>query len=272
MRARGSALDPAVGGARSLVLAALLVACGTPDAKTDGGSQEVEQTKVVRDHEGMSEADKIHKLIDVVAKGDAKFVHDDEVHDGVAEAALLEHRVARMSVSTARQFVEVLGAPHKGKGGEVQVRMANGTTLPAKEWYLARLEEIEGVPTSVRSAQQRAGDLPVTLGILDALTIIERSNETFVAPARTLPNGKTKGKRKEYDSSEFAEMLRKKWEFLGADVRDLDSFIAEIASDAFSTMEPYRVKHDDGTEEEFESWLRAQLETRRQALSKGGAP
>ncbi|MFO0636082.1 MAG: DUF5329 family protein [Nannocystaceae bacterium] len=94
----------------------------------------------------------------------------------------------------------------------------------------------------------------------------------FVAPPRKLPTGKTQGKRKEYSSAEFAEMLRKKWEFLGADVRDLETFIQEIASDAFSSMEPYRVVHLDGSEEEFRGWLLAQLDARRQALAKGGAP
>jgi len=167
----------------------------------------------------------------------------------------------------------VLGAPKKGKDSEVRVRLTDGSVLPAKDWYLARLAEIEGTSTSKRSAPRPSdSNLPVTLGILDALTIVERSNERFVAPPRTLPNGKTKGKRKEYDSSEFAEMLRKKWEFLGADVRDLDGFIEEIASDAFSSMEPYRVLHEDGSEEEFRGWLLAQLDARRQALAKGGAP
>jgi hypothetical protein len=254
-------------------LALLSLACGTPNpSEVDTSEQQVEPQRVVRDHDGTSEADKIHKLIEGVRGCDATFVRPDGSHDGKTEAALLDHRVSRMSVSTARQFVDVLGAPRQGKGSEVKVRLADGTELPAKEWYLARLEEIEGVPTSSRMAQQRSSNLPVTLGILDALTIVERSNLRFVAPARTLPNGKTKGKRKEYDSSEFAEMLRKKWEFLGADVRDLDAFIEEIASDAFSTMEPYRVLHEDGTEEEFRGWLLGQLDARRQALGKGGAP
>lgn len=248
----------------------LLVGCGTPNPKIRD-KEEVEPFAVSRTNEDLSEADKIRKLIELVRGSDVAFVHAEGTHDGSAEADALERRVARMSVSTARQFVDVLGAPKKGKGSEVRVRLVDGSVLPAKDWYLARLEEIEGVTADSRRTKKIADpSLPVTLGILDALTIVERSNETFVAPARTLPNGKTKGKRKEYDSTEFAEMLRKKWEFLGADVRDLDSFIDEIASDAFSTMEPYRVKHDDGTEEEFRGWLLAQLDARRAALAKGG--
>jgi Family of unknown function (DUF5329) len=253
-------------------LAWLPIACGTPNPKMLDQEQ-FGQVEVVREHDDLSEADKIRKLIEVVRISDAAFVHDDETRDGATEATHLEHRVSRMSVATARQFVDVLGGPRKGKDSGTSVRQADGSVLPAKDWYLARLEEIEGVPASSRRALAVAsGNLPVTLGILDALTVVERSNERFVAPARTLPNGKTKGKRKEYDSSEFAEMLRKKWEFLGADVRDLDAFIEEIATDAFSSMEPYRVLHEDGTEEEFRGWLLAQLDARRQALTKGGAP
>ncbi len=253
-------------------LVLLPLACGTPNPPILAQEQ-IEQAPSERSHEELSEADKIRKVIEAVRGSDAAFVHPEETRSGPVEAEHLERRVARMSVSTVRQFVDVLGAPKKGKGSEVRVRLADGSMLPAKDWYLARLEEIEGTSPSKRNAPRPSdANLPVTLGILDALTIVERSNERFVAPPRTLPNGKTKGKRKEYDSSEFAEMLRKKWEFLGADVRDLDGFIEEIASDAFSSMEPYRVLHEDGSEEEFRGWLLAQLDARRQALAKGGAP
>ena len=65
-------------------------------------------------------------------------------------------------------------------------------------------------------------------------------------------------------------MLRKKWEFLGADIHDLDTFIEEIASDSFATMEPYLVVHADGTEEPFRAWLEATL-AQREVLAAGGA-
>ena len=134
-----------------------------------------------------------------------------------------------------------------------------------------RLDEIEGT-TGKPTRKDASGNKPTSIGILDALTIVERSGKRFVAPPRQLPNGKVKGKRKEYSSNEFAEMLRKKWEFLGADVRDLDTFIEEIATDSFSSMSPYRVIHEDGSEEEFRTWLKAQLDLRRQAMAKGGMP
>src|SRR5262249_13813192 len=146
----------------------LLVGCGTPNPKIRD-SEEVEPFAVSRTNEDLSEADKIRKLIEVVRTCDAAFVHPEGTHDGTAEADSLECRVARMSISTARQFVDVLGAPKKGKGSEVRVRLVDGSVLPAKDWYLARLEEIEGVPAASRRTKKIAdASLPVTLGILDA--------------------------------------------------------------------------------------------------------
>lgn len=252
--------------------AGLVLACGSPNPKVKP-SDNIEAIVPERQHDDLSEADKIRLLIEKVRASDATFVLGDVELDGKAAAAELEHRVPRMAVATARQFVENITRATKDKGPTPRVRLADGTVLDGRDWYIARVEEIEGVARPIRSAKtDREAHVPATVGILDALTIVERSNKRFVAPARTLPNGKTKGKRKEYDAAEFAEMLRKKWEFLGADVRDLDTFIGEIASDAFSSMEPYRVIHEDGSEEEFRGWLLAQLENRRVQIAKGGAP
>jgi hypothetical protein len=250
----------------------LVVACGSPNPRVIQ-SEDIQATVPERQHDDLSEADKIHLLIDKVRASDATFVLGEAELDGKAAAAELEHRVPRMAVATVRQFVENITRAAKDNAPTPRVRLADGTVLDGRDWYIARVEEIEGVARPARSAKvDRDANVPATVGILDALTIIERSNKRFVAPARTLPNGKTKGKRKEYDAAEFSEMLRKKWEFLGADVRDLDTFIGEIASDAFSSMAPYRVVHEDGSEEEFRGWLTAQLDARRAQIAKGGAP
>jgi hypothetical protein len=264
--ARLAAMVPAT------LAASLVVACGSPNPRVIQ-SEDIQATVPERQHDDLSEADKIHLLIDKVRGSDATFVLGDAELDGKAAAAELDHRVPRMAVATVRQFVENITRAAKDNGPTPRVRLADGTVLDGRDWYIARVEEIEGVARPARSAKvDRDAHVPATVGILDALTIVERSNKRFVAPARTLPNGKTKGKRKEYDAAEFAEMLRKKWEFLGADVRDLDTFIGEIASDAFSSMAPYRVIHEDGSEEEFRGWLTAQLDARRAQISKGGAP
>jgi hypothetical protein len=96
----------------------------------------------------------------------------------------------------------------------------------------------------------------------DALLIVEQSGLQFVA---TRP----KNKEKVYDAHKFADMLRTKWDWLGADIDDLDHFIDEIASDAFATFEPYRVRHPDGREQEFRAWLRERLKERRASLAAG---
>ena len=248
------------------------VGCGSPNPRVLA-QDEVALTLPDRQHEELSEADKIRRLIDDVRASDAKFLFGELELDGTAAAIDLEHRVPRMNVATVRQFVETLTLTPKDTALATRVRLRDGTVLDGRDWYLARVEEIEGVSRTARPPKVRIDpNAPVILGILDALTIVERSNKRFVAPARRLPNGKTKGKRKEYDASEFAEMLRKKWEFLGADVRDLETFIGEIASDAFSSMEPYRVIHEDNSEEEFRGWLLGQLDARRAVMAKGGAP
>lgn len=258
-------------GRRAHALAWLLaLGCGSPNARVLEQDQ-VPAVVAPRPAGDLSEADKIHTLVQRVAAADVTFVRGETVTPAAQVAAELEHRAARLSVPTARQFVDAIAGNDRGKAEPLRVRLADGTVLEAKDWYLGQLAALEGsAPHS--SARKHDPNAPVTLGILDALLIVERSNLRFVAPPRKLSSGKTRGKRKEYSSAEFAEMLRKKWEFLGADVRDLETFIQEIASDAFSSMEPYRVVHLDGSEEEFRGWLLAQLDARRQALAKGGAP
>jgi hypothetical protein len=122
--------------------------------------------------------------------------------------------------------------------------------------------------------------------IFDALMIVERSGLKFVSPPRkpvpsVLPRSshghkapaiaKRKPKRKEYTSREFADMLRKKWEFLGADIDDLPTFMDEIGSESFASMTPYLVVLDDGTEQEFRPWLEAEV-AKQKTVAQGGAP
>jgi hypothetical protein len=90
----------------------------------------------------------------------------------------------------------------------------------------------------------------------DALLVVAQSDLQFLAPQR-------KGKVKVYGGEQFARMLRNKWEWLGADIEGLERFIEEVASDAFATFEPYRVRHPDGREQDFSTWLRTELDRRR---------
>ena len=268
---------------RAAALACLLAgACEQADANIQT-SVEPARTARPDDSEHLSEVGKIRKLIDAVRTSGLEFVQDGETRDAEAAAQELERRLARTpgGVVTATQFIDRIGAGMARSKTPDLVRLSDGTMLPVSDWMLKRLSEMEGVVYVARKdaakAEAEGTDAKAQvrtreLGILDALRIVERSDLVFVAPPRKTPKGKLKGKRKEYTGPEFSEMLRKKWELLGKDINDLDTFIEVIASDAFVSMTPYVVTFRDGREETFRGWLEDQLESRRQALAKGGAP
>jgi len=266
-------------------LVALACALACESSAVDVSSAEEPARKAhPDDDEHLSEVGKIRALIEAVRRSDLEFVQSGETHDAEAAAAELERRLARTpgGVVTATQFIDRVGAGMARSKQPDLVRLSDGSVLPVSDWMLKRLSQMEGVRYVARKDMLR-GQVPQPkepsslgvrtreVGILDALAIVERSDLTFVAPPRKTPHGKLKGKRKEYTGSEFSEMLRKKWELLGKDINELDTFIQEIASDAFVSMTPYQVVYRDGREEEFRGWLEQQLEERRQALDMAGA-
>jgi|GEM_PF-2537301 len=275
--------------ARCAAVACLLLSACQSSA-VEVSTAEEPARKAREGSERLSEVGKIRALIQGVRDSGLQFVQNGETRDANAAADELERRLARTpgGVVTATQFIDRIGAGLARSKTPDLVRLSDGTMLPVADWLLKRLTELEGVEYVARkdSAKPSDGDGGAEandgaeprrgrtreVGILDALTIVERSDLTFVAPPRKTPKGKVKGKRKEYTGPEFSEMLRKKWELLGKDINDLDTFIEEIASDAFVSMTPYLVTFRDGREEPFRGWLEEQLETRRQALAKGGAP
>jgi hypothetical protein len=260
----------------------LLLGCDSAPAQVSVAEEPAREAR----HDGdgrLSEVGKIRALIQAVRDSGLQFVQDGQPADASAAADELEHRLARTpgGVVTATQFIDRIGAGRARSKSPDMVRLPDGTLFPVSDWLLQRLADLEGPELSARRPAPPDGapegdpdaKTPVgparEVGILDALTIIERSDLVFVAPARKTPKGKIKGKRKEYTGPEFSEMLRKKWELLGKDINDLRTFIEEIASDAFVSMTPYLVVHRDGREEEFRGWLEAQLDTRRALLAKG---
>ena len=267
---------------RAAALACVLVAGCDPSGEDVATVEEPARTARHDGGERLSEVGKIRALVKAVRESKLEFVQDGETRDADAAAKELERRLARTpgGVVTATQFIDRIGAGLARSKTPDLVRLSDGTMLPVSDWLLKRLSEMEGAMYVARKdvapgVAEESGKVPVRtreVGILDALTIVERSDLTFVAPPRKTPKGKLKGKRKEYTGPDFSEMLRKKWELLGKDINDLDTFIEEIASDAFVSMTPYLVVYRDGREEPFRGWLLEQLETRRQALAKGGAP
>lgn len=267
-------------------LSGLVVGCAlacNSDAPRVLESTEPARAPVSREGAGMSESGKIRALIEDVRKSEHTFIQDATRRAGPTAAADLERRLARVpaGIATARQFIDRVGAGKLRAEEQDMVQLGDGTVVMLRDWLLQRLADLEGRPlprqklAAADAEAVAAGSTPTPageVGILDALRIVEQSNLIFVAPPRKTPKGKLKGKRKEYTGMDFSDMLRKKWELLGKDIHDLDTFIDEIASDAFVSMTPYVVMHPDGREEEFRNWLSTKLDAHRSALAKGGAP
>ncbi len=284
-----------------------ITGCGQPNPKILTSNEDV-RGGVSPSIEGAepTEGDKIKALIAAVRGSEHVFVVDDIERKGPATAdklkVLLDRDVA--GVRTAGEFIKRIAAPEREHGRVDIVRTGPEPedTMHFRAWLQIQLAEIDGRPVPELDAADSAkptvaeadvatdtsppeGATLAQVKIFDALMLVERSGLTFVSPPRKqvhaprlkssrperAPISKRKPKRKEYTSREFADMLRKKWEFLGADIDDLPTFMDEIGSESFAAMTPYLVILEDGTEQEFRPWLEAQLD-QRATLARGGAP
>lgn len=272
-------------------LAPLFAGCGAPNPRILEASESARGMPSTELGSVMSEQEKIQAILGSVRKSTHVFVHDGIARDGSATADKLQLLLERdpTGVRSAREFIDRIAAPERTDEDPDRVVLAKGDSgeddsVPARHWYLTRLAELEGRPPPVAppEEQREAEDHARRLHILDALAIVEHSDLVFVAPPRAAPSKPTnpskptrasgpkrKPKRKDYTGVQFADMLRKKWEFLGADIEDLDAFIEEIASDSFASMVRYRVILDDGREEDFGVWLRAQMGARAAEANAG---
>ena len=266
----------------------MAVGCGQPNPKIIDASEPAHRAPP--QEERLSEANKIRQLIASVRKSELTFVQDDIERTGTAAADKLQLLLDRDvdGVRTAEDFIHKIAAPDR-EADQDMVIVGPEQSMLAREWFYRELAVIEGVPYEpppavVAAERAQAERSDKRLRILDALIIVEKSESTFVVPARrAIPTPKVGNsekkkplfkkrspKAREYTGQEFATMLRKKWEFLGADIDELEPFIKEIASDSFASLEPYRVRHPDGTTEEFEGWLRAQLDDKKRRIAQGG--
>lgn len=268
-------------------LAPLVAGCGTPNPRILDATEEARGLPSTELGSAMPEQEKIRALLAAVRESEHVFVLEGIERSGPATADKLQLLLERdpTGVRSAREFIDRIAAPRRDEEGSDRVRIGADDSVPARHWYLVRLAEIEGrpppaePPEKVLEAEQHAR----RLRILDALSLVQRSSLKFVVPPRaaplkpgkaasTGPKRKRKPKRKEYDGEQFADLLRKKWEFLGADIEDLDTFIDEIATDSFTSMARYRVVLEDGREEDFGVWLRGQMQRNDATLAQGGAP
>lgn len=268
---------------------AIVTGCGQPGPKIIDASEPA-AGRALTTVQTLDEEEKVRLLVEAVRRSELTFVQDEIERTGTAAADKLQLLLDRDvdGVRTAREFIVNLAAPDRE---EVQDVVITGpeSQVPAREWFHRQLATIEGVPyvmpPAVAAAERAQAELSgKRMRILDALMIVERSDSTFVVPARRAMPSKPRQadpdkkplfkkrapKAREYSGSEFADMLRKKWEFLGADIDDLEPFIKEIASDSFASLAPYRVRHADGSTEEFEGWLRARLSDKAAGIAHGG--
>ncbi len=275
-----------VAGAFGLVVA---TGCGTPNPRILDSTEEARGITKEEPGQSMTEQDKIAALIEKVRRSEHVFIHDDIERTGTSTADKLQLLLERdpTGVRSAREFIDRMAAPKRRDEPPDRVKISEEESVLASYWYEARLAELEGRPAppidseAIRQAEEHAR----RLAILDALRIVESSELRFVAPprrampknkpkkgTRTSVGPKRKPKGKQYSASQFADMLRNKWEYLGADIDELDMFIEEIASSSFSSLVRYRVVHPDGSEEDFASWLRLRLDAERSRLAQGGSP
>ncbi len=274
----------------SVGLGAGLAACGQPNPKIIDAAEPAPPVRTPQ--ERLSEDAKVSMLIAAVRKSELTFVQDEIERTGTAAADKLQLLLERDvdGVRDAEEFILTIAAPDREEEQDV-VLIGPEQTMLAREWFHRQLAKIEGIPyqpapavvAAERAQAERSGK---RLRILDALMIVERSDATFVVPARRpLPAPKAPAsdrkpgvfkkkkrapKAREYSGPEFADMLRKKWEFLGADIDELEPFIKEIASDSFASLAPYQVRLPDGTNDEFEGWLRARLDDKARRIAQGG--
>lgn len=267
------------------------VACGQPNPKIIDASEPTQSSVRTEDH--LSEDAKVGMLIAAVRKSELTFVQDEIERPGSAAADKLQLLLDRDidGVRDAREFITTIAAPDRAEQQDI-VLLGQEQTMLAREWFHRRLAKIEGVayaasPAVAAAELAQAERSGKRMRILDALMIVERSEATFVVPGRRaipMPKVGVVGKKtrrfkkkkkrgpksRRYTGPEFADMLRKKWEFLGADIDELEPFIKEIASDSFASLAPYQVHLADGSREPFEGWLRARLDDKARRIAQGG--
>jgi hypothetical protein len=99
---------------------------------------------------GLTEAEKIERLLEVVERSEVIFIRNGQEH-GPKEAA--EHlrskwQAAGQRIGTAREFVEKLGSSSSLTGEPYRIRQGDGRERLLGEWLLEELRRIEEGPSS----------------------------------------------------------------------------------------------------------------------------
>jgi len=105
------------------------------------------QPTAASDPSAMSAAQEIEALIKAVAsQNGAVFIRNGSEHSASDAADHLRRKLrsAGSRVNTADQFIEHIASKSSTSGNPYALRLANGKTVDAGEWFRARLAEIRG--------------------------------------------------------------------------------------------------------------------------------
>jgi hypothetical protein len=261
---------------RTLALAAttaLLAACGGKNLE----DRVAEERAAVAARPGpragvalLTEAEKIARLIELVRDSGLTFVRNGQPHSS-AEAA--EHMAMKLEragdrVRTAEEFIVGVASKSSLSGQPYTLRLPDGREIPTRDWLLERLRELEVPPAAAPASGPAPGPAsgppaaapapPPALGVERVLELIESSGLEFHA----LDDD---GVRATWNASEFARMLRRKSRWLGPDLRELEPWLAEIASRSFRTDRDYEVQLDTGERVRLRVWLDQRVAAERAA-------
>ena len=228
----------------------------------------------------VSEQDKIRQLIQRVRTSGVVFIRNGREQSSAEAAAHLQSVHGKGDPSeSAVEFIARVANKTAATGHPYQVRQGDAAPIAAHAWLRRLLQDIESGgedPVDENPADEPPATPPAPVDhvraqgpaatareitINDVLTIVESSGCDFAAPQR-------KKEAKSYGAMAFSQMLRQKWQWLGRDITEIDEFLSEIATSAFSSLEPYRVRCPGQPEETLRPWLERKIEEKRHARAE----
>lgn len=113
-------------------------------------------SKAASNAQALSEQEKIERLIKAVeAAQGLTFVRNDETHEPKAAADHLRRKYesSKQDVKTARDFVRHVASRSSVSGEPYRIRLPDGRDVPAEQWFMEKLREIERPTASTAPAR-----------------------------------------------------------------------------------------------------------------------
>ena len=116
--------------------------------KRSGSTTPIEPRQSPRVTLAMDDASKIEALLVALERSDATFIRSGSEYDGRRAAAHLRTKLGSVDRAiTAMQFIDDIASKSSLSGKPYQVRQADGTTTPSRDWFLKELRTIEAEPS-----------------------------------------------------------------------------------------------------------------------------